>query len=54
MVDISCNVEGSQGPSKRTSKKKEEIDRKFPCSVCGRRYGSKGVLYSHTKKKHGS
>ena len=54
MVDISCDVEGSQGPSKRTRKKKAEIDRKFPCSVCGRRYGSKGALYSHTKKKHGS
>ena len=53
-VDISCDVEGSQGPSKRTRKKKAEIDRKFPCSVCGKSYGSKGALYSHTKKKHGS
>ena len=54
MVDISCDVEESQGPSKRTRKKKAEIDRKFPCSVCGKSYGSKGALYSHTKKKHGS
>ena len=45
---------GSQGPSKRTRRKKSEIDRPFSCSVCGKQYGTSGALYTHNKTKHGS
>ncbi|KAL5493627.1 hypothetical protein EMCRGX_G014833 [Ephydatia muelleri] len=52
VTDMVCDGEGSQGPSKRTRRQKSELDRKFSCSLCDKKYASQATLYTHNKNKH--
>ena len=51
VTDTVCDG-GRQGPSKRTRRQTSELDRKFSCSLCDRKYASQAALYTHNKNKH--
>ncbi|KAL5457728.1 hypothetical protein EMCRGX_G035018 [Ephydatia muelleri] len=48
VTDTVCDGEGHQGPSKRTRRQTSELDRKFSCSLCDRKYASHAsrIVYS--------